>query len=432
MDSRTGKDVSRHPRAVEIARGVYWIGALDPGLRTFDIILDTAQGTTYNSYLVRGRDGVAVIDTVKDGFGAEFFARLESVADYSEIRAIVLNHLEPDHSGALPELKRRAPQADIYISSRATAIFKALAKTDEDLRQAPRVAVRTGDRLSLGERTLQFLQTPHLHWPDTQCTYLLDEAVLFSGDLFGSHVCDGRLFDDQVGASREAFDYYYAHIMRPFRRHLLTALELLQPLRIDLIAPAHGPVLRDRPARYLDRYRELATRGQPACSDEGLPSLVILYVSAYGNTARMAESIRVGALQEAAGMRVSVHDLAHEEPALLVDRIEAADAIAIGSPTINADAVKPVWELLASLAVIDLTGKVGAAFGSFGWSGEAVRLIEERLRQLRMRVPVPGVRIKLTPGAEDLEGCERFGRRLAAALTGNEEGDRVIELAELG
>lgn len=432
MDSNPGNDVRPHRQAVEIAHEVYWIGALDPGLRTFDIILDAAQGTTYNSYLVRGRAGVAVIDTVKHGFGDEFFARLESVADYSEIRAIVLNHLEPDHSGVLPELQRRAPQAELYISSRATAIFKALAKTDEGLRQAPSVAVRTGDSLSLGERTLQFLQTPHLHWPDTQCTYLPDEAVLFSGDLFGCHVCDGRLFDDRVGESWEAFDYYYAHIMRPFRRHLLTALELLQPLRMDVIAPAHGPILRDRPTRYLDRYRDLATRAGQARAGDGPPSLAIFYVSAYGNTARMAEAIRAGGMQHPGGVRVSICDLADADPARLVDRIEEADAIAIGSPTINTDAVKPVWELLASLAVIDLSGKVGAAFGSFGWSGEAVRLIEERLRQLRMRVPVAGVRVRLSPSTADLEACEAFGRQLAAVLTGAGEGDRVLEFAELG
>ncbi len=416
--------------AVPVAPGVHWIGALDPGLRTFDIILRTANGTTYNSYLVRGDQGVAIIDTVKLEFADEFFRRLESVADYDEIRAIVLNHLEPDHSGALPELMRRAPRARLYLSTRATSMLKALLKPRDTDRPFDFQSVGTGDEVSLGDRTLRFLHTPFLHWPDTQCTWLVEEGVLFSGDVFGCHYCDARLFNDQVGDFRFSFDYYYGHIMRPFKSHVVEALKLIEPLPLKMVAPTHGPILRDRPRRYVTRYRELSTSTLVERIGNEAQSLIVFYMSAYGSTARMAEAICAGA-EEQPGVRVSLYDLEGGETAPFVDLIEEADALAFGSPTINGDAVKPVWDLLSSLAVVNLRGKLGAAFGSYGWSGEAVRMIEDRMRGLKMRVPVPGLRLKLIPTDEELTECRDFGRRLAAALVGGDQG-RVIDFSELG
>ncbi|MFB1489819.1 MULTISPECIES: FprA family A-type flavoprotein [unclassified Thiocapsa] len=427
--SAIARDLAGHGEAVAVAPGVHWIGALDPGLRTFDIILRTANGTTYNSYLVRGEEGVAVIDTVKAEFAEDFFARLESVARYDEIRVIVLNHLEPDHTGALPELMRRAPQAQLYISKRATAMLKALLKPSDD-RPLTYKTVGTGDEVSLGGRTLRFLHTPFLHWPDTQCTWLVEEGVLFSGDVFGCHHCDARLFNDICGDFRFAFDYYYAHIMRPFKSYVVDALKLIEPLPIKLIAPTHGPILRDRPRRYVTRYRELSTPSLAERIDQGERSLIIFYMSAYGSTARMAEAIRAGVEVES-GIRVSLYDLEGGEIQPFVDLIESADALVLGSPTINGDAAKPIWDLLSSLAVIDLKGKLGAAFGSYGWTGEAVKMIEDRLRGLKLRVPVAGLRIKLIPTEEELEECRDFGRALAGALVRGEQG-RVIDFADLG
>lgn len=411
-------------QAVEIAPGVHWVGALDPNLRSFDIILKTANGTSYNSYVVRGRDGVAVIDTVKENFAEVFFRRLESVARYDEIRAIVLNHLEPDHSGALPELLRRAPQARLYLSSRGGPMLKGLLH-GEKLAYQP---TQTGMTLSLGDRTLRFLQTPYLHWPDTQCTFLEEEGVLFSGDAFGCHFCDARLFNDAVGDFRFSFEYYYAHIMRPFRAHVLEALALIEPLPLRLIAPSHGPVLRDAPERYVARYRELsASRLKNEAAEE--KTLLIFYVSAYGSTRAMAEALAAGAEAEG-GVRVSLYDIEGGEVAPFVDLIEEADGIALGSPTINGDAVKPIWDLLSSLTAVNVKGKLGAAFGSYGWTGEAVPLIEDRLRGLKLRVPVPGVRARLIPTPEELAACRQLGEALARHLTGRLER-RSIDMAEL-
>lgn len=422
-------DVSKWKEAVEFAPNVYWIGALDPTLRTFDIILKTANGTTYNSYLIRGSEGVAIVDTVKEGFEDEFFRRLESVARYDEIKVIVLNHLEPDHSGALPELMRRAPQARLYISTRATSMLKALLRPN---RQEPfeYTTVNTGDRVSLGDRHLRFLHTPFLHWPDTQCTYLEEQQVLFSGDIFGCHYCDARLFNDKVGDFRFSFDYYYSHIMRPFKQWVVEALTLIEPLRMKVVAPTHGPILRERPRRYVAHYRELSTSILTRELGDTDKSLIIFYMSSYGNTARMAEAIYSGA-DAVEGVRVSLYDLEGGEVDPFVDLIEEADALVFGSPTINGDAVKPVWDLLSSLAVVNLKGKLGAAFGSFGWSGEAVRMIEDRMRGLKMRVPREGLRVKLIPTQEELDECIGFGREIANILTGKEEKRDVIDFADL-
>ena len=402
-----------HTDAIEIAPGIHWIGALDPDLRAFDLILHTANGTTYNAFLVRGEHGVAVIDTVKEAFSEDFFAKLEQVARYEEITAVVLNHLEPDHTGALPELLRRAPQAKLHVSSKAPLMLKALLKPlPTPVNGFPIDA--SGTPVELGARTLEFVPAPYLHWPETQCTWLPEDGVLFSGDVFGCHFCDPRLFNDACGDFRFSFEYYYAHLMRPFRSYVTKALDLIEPLPVRLIAPAHGPILRHAPADYVARYRELASPHLPneAADDR---TLLVFYLSAYGNTRRMAEAVRAGA-ETIAGVRVSLYDLEGAAAGTFVDLIEEADGVALGSPTINGDAVRPIWELLSSLTTVALQGKVGAAFGSYGWSGEAVRMIDERLKGLKLDVPVDGLRVKLAPTDEELSRCRTFGEQLGTYL----------------
>ncbi len=418
-------DIVSNQQAVALSERVFWIGALDPNLRTFDIILKTANGTTYNAYLVRGSEGVAVIDTVKEGFSDEFFARLESVADYSEIKAIVLNHLEPDHTGALPELMRRAPQARLYISQKAQSMLKALLKQDE-LNYTP---VLTNDTVNIGDRTLQFLHTPYLHWPDTQCTFLVEEKILFSGDVFGCHFCDNRLFNDLAGDFRFSFEYYYAHIMRPFKEYVIKALKLIDPLQPKLIAPTHGPILRDQPLRYIQRYHQLSRPSLSIKGPQGEKTLLIFYISSYGNTRRMAEAVYEGAMS-IQGIRASLYDMEGGEVAPFVDLIEDADALILGTPTINGDSVKPIWDLLSSLTVVNLKNKLGGVFGSYGWTGEAVRLVEDRLRGLKLRVPIPGMRIKLIPNEEEILECKQFGEDLAKELMGLRK-PKVIDFTEL-
>ncbi|MDP2153359.1 MAG: FprA family A-type flavoprotein [Methylotenera sp.] len=410
---------------VWLSERVQWIGALDPTMRSFDIILKTPNGTTYNAYAVRGSEGVAVIDTVKAECADQFFEHLEAIACYDEIKVIVLNHLEPDHTGALPELMRRAPQAKLYISQSAQLMIKALLnQQDIDF-----ISVGTGDTISLGDRTLKFLHTPYLHWPDTQCTYLEEECILFSGDVFGCHFCDERLFNDKVGDFRFAFEYYYAHIMRPFREHVINALELISPLPINIIAPTHGPILRDKPTSYIQRYRELSGQRLQSEVNADEKTLLIFYISAYGSTTQMAQMIRDGA-EQVPGVRASLYDMEGGDSDLFVDLVEDADGILIGSPTINGDAVKPAWDLVSSFAKINVKGKLAGAFGSFGWSGEAVRMLEDRMRGLKMRLPLEGVRIKLIPSSDELEQCRRYGQEAGEHLMGV-NAPRVLDMADL-
>lgn len=243
------------------------------------------------------------------------------------------------------------------------------------------------------------------------------------------HFCDTRLFNDKVGDFRFSFEYYYQHIMRPFREFVLDALALLEPLPLKLIAPAHGPILRDAPKSYMQRYRQLAA---PLLNNEvgaDTKSLLVFYISSYGNTAQMAHAVAEGA-ETQANVRVSLYDLQGGGDLPFVDLIEEADGLAFGSPTINGDAVKPVWDVLSSLAVIKVSDKLGAAFGSYGWSGEAINMIEDRLRGLKLRVPIKGVRARLIPTEAELEACRDLGKQLAQHLTGTVER-RVISLSEL-
>lgn len=419
--------MNKNAKAVEIAKDIHWVGAFDPDLRVFDLILKTANGTTYNAYVVRGSEGVAVIDTVKEEFSDAFFERLEQVVAYEEITAVILNHLEPDHVGAAPELMRRAPQAQIYVSNRGLKLLNATLK--DELEMYAYTLTNDGDQVSLGDRVLTFVHTPYLHWPETKCTWIEDEKILFSCDVFGSHFCDERLYNDLVGDFRFSFDYYFKHIMRPFKRFVLEAMDKIEPLEPTLIAPSHGPILRHHPMEYVRSYRSLSASRLPNEVEGKEKSLLIFYMSAYGATADMARSVYEGA-SDVEGVRVSLYDLQGGETEPFVDLIEEADCLVFGSPTINGDAVKPVWDVLASLISIDTKGKMGGAFGSYGWSGEAVPMIEDRLRGLKMRVPEKGVRIKFHPTEQELDDCSAFGRSIALNLSGKAK-PKIVDFADL-
>jgi len=396
----------------EIAPSVHFIGAFDPRIRTFDIIMKTANGSSYNAYLVRGSEGVAVMDTVKKEFSEAFFKRLELLCDYDEIRYIVLHHLEPDHSGALLELMERAPEAKLIISGRAVMMLKGLIN-----KEIPFEVANTGKTISLGDKTIEFLSTPFLHWPDTMSSYLHEEKILFSGDVFGSHYYDERLFDDKVGDFSYAFKYYYDHIMRPFKQYVLQALRLYRKFDIATIAPLHGPVLRTNPEFYIDKYAQWSSEAKFRKHEFGKKMLSVFYMSSYENTHMMAEKIMEGA-DSIEGIVPSMYDLASLDEQNMIDLLEESDAVMVGSPTINGDAVKPAWDLLACMAYLESSGKVGATFGSYGWTGEAPEMLHDRMRWLKFRLPVEPLKIKLIPTEEELDACYAFGVEVAEITMG--------------
>jgi NADH oxidase (H2O-forming) len=399
-------------RIAALSPSVHFIGAFDPMIRTFDIIMKTANGSSYNSYLVRGSEGVCVMDTVKKQFSKEFFDRLETLCRYDEIRYIVLQHLEPDHSGALEELMARAPQAKLVISGRAVMMLKGVIKSDVAYEIAGNLKT-----ISLGDKTIEFLNTPFLHWPETMSSYLHEDKILFSGDVFGSHYYDERLFDDEVGDFSYAFKYYYDHIMRPFKQYVLAALKLYRRFEIDTIAPLHGPVLRTNPQFYIGKYAEWSGEDKFRKHEFGKKMLSVFYMSSYDNTMLMAEKITEGA-DSVGGIVASMYDLASLEERNMIDLLEESDAVIVGSPTINGDAVKPAWDLLACMAYLESAGKVGATFGSFGWTGEAPEMLHDRMRWLKFRLPAAPLKVKLIPTESELKACFDFGLEVAEITMG--------------
>ncbi|MBU0721053.1 FprA family A-type flavoprotein [bacterium] len=396
----------------KITKSVDFIGAFDPKIRTFDIIMKTANGSSYNSYVVRGSEGVAIMDTVKKEFSEDFFKRLEFMCDYEEIKYIVLHHLEPDHSGALIELMQKAPKAKLIISGRAVMMLKGLIKSDIEFEVA-----NTGRIISLGDKTIEFLSTPFLHWPDTMSSYLHEEKVLFSGDVFGSHYYDERLFDDEVGDFSYAFKYYYDHIMRPFKQYVLQALKLYDTFDIKVIAPLHGPILRTNPQFYIDKYAQWSSEAKFRKHEFGKKMLSVFYMSSYDNTHLMAKKIMDGA-DSVEGVVASMYDLASLDEQNMIDLLEESDAIIIGSPTINGDAVKPAWDLLSCMAFLESNGKIGASFGSYGWTGEAPEMLHDRMRWLKFRLPVRPLKIKLIPTEDEQQSCFEFGVEIAEITMG--------------
>jgi len=392
-----------HP--VEIAPGIHWVGVLDPQLRIFDVIMRAEQGTTYNAYLVQGRDKTALIETSKGRFTDTFLETLGRVVDPGRIDYVVLNHLEPDHSGALGALLEVAPGARVVVTKPGSVFLRQILNRDVDP-----LVVTDGQELDLGGKTLRFLLAPFLHWPDTMFTYAVEDQVLFPCDFLGAHYCDDRLFNDLVDNYEYAFRYYFHVIMRPFKEHVRKGLEKIQDLPLRAVCPSHGPILRTRIGEYLEKYRQWAAE-----PDKGpAKRLLVFYASSYGNTEKMARAIAAGARR--AGAEVALFDLVGVDFEAVLDELEAADGVAVGSCTINGDALEHAWLLLASMATVRVKGKVGAAFGSYGWSGEGPKMLAERMRGLRFRVPEDPLRVQLVPSDEDLAACEDYGRRLAEAL----------------
>jgi len=400
-------------KPIEIAPNIYFIGSFDPDIRTFDIIMKTANGSSYNAYLIKTDEGVIILDTVKLEFQEEFFKKIESLCSYGEIKYVISHHLEPDHAGAIPELMNRAPQAKVLISPQATPMLKAITRNENiDFE-----TVWTNKSITLGDKTIKFLTTPYLHWPETMSSYVVEDKLLFSGDVFGSHYHDRRLFDDLVGDFFYSFKYYYDHIMRPFKSYALSAIKLYDKLEIEMIATLHGPILRENPTKYIDYYRKWSQDNYKD-SSHGKKVISIFYLTSYKNTKDMAEAIFEGA-ESVDGIITNVYDLASIEESNMINILEESHGILIGTPTINADAPKPIWDLLSCMMLLEKKGKTGGAFGSYGWSGEAVDMIIYRLKSLNFRVPpMDSLKIKLIPTKEELAQCYDFGVEFAEITNG--------------
>jgi len=379
---------------------MHWIGVKDPSLTVFDDLFPTEHGTTYNAYLVKGDTHTAIIDTVKKKRFDEFLEKLRSLTDPAQVDYIVVNHSEPDHSGSLSLLLEHCPKA-IVVSSQAARTFLG----NQIHHPFESRIVKDNDEIDLGGRTLRFIAAPFLHWPDTMFTLLKEEGVLFSCDAFGSHFSDDRLFADEVPDFSGETRFYFDCIMRPFKERILQAVAKLDDVELKMLCPSHGPVYRSDARKPVELYRKWSL---PKAAGR---RVAIFYLSPHGNTEQMAEAVAKGA--GAAGVHVTLCHINHASVADIRDLMEECDGLIFGTPTINRDIPKPMWDVLAYLSTVSLKGNIGGIFGSFGWSGEACRMLEERLKGMNFKLPAPFVRSPFTPKPEVLAECEALGRAVA-------------------
>ncbi len=393
---------------VKISDGIWWVGTQNPGLRIFDVIMRTDWGTSYNSYLIQGSKKTAVVDAVKDGFSDEQFERISAVCDISSIDYIICNHTEPDHSGGLQKLLEKAPNAVVLCSKPASVFLKNIINDKFECR-----VVEDGETVELGGKTLRFISAPYLHWPDSMFTYVVEDAVLLSGDVFGFHFSAQNVFDDLTPLSDDMLKsqkYYFDVIMGPFKSYVLDAVKKVRGLHIDVIGPSHGPVLRKAPWEAVDRYEQWAS---DILAVNEPKKVYVGYVSCYGYTRQLAETI--AAVAEKAGYDVELQDVSQADAAECAEKIHKADVFAIGSPTLNRDALKPVWDVLTSLSTYIVKGKPAVVFGSFGWSGESIKYLSERLRAVGADV-LGTCSAKLKPDDKELAEAEKLGHTLIGAL----------------
>ncbi len=394
--------------ATQITNKVWWVGAQHPDLRVFDVIMYTKFGTSYNAYLVKGDNKTALIDTVKCKFADDLIANINEVADVAKLDYIICNHTEPDHAGALGRLLDIAKDATVVCSKAAKAILKEQLNKDFKC-----MTVGDGDTIDLGNQKLSFISAPFLHWPDTMFTYLEDEKLLSTCDAFGFHFSAPNIFDDLTPLTEEMQEsqkLYFDCIVSPFKSYVLDGIKKVVDLGIEftMILPSHGPVLRTGAMEAVTRYANWST-----LPNNNPKKIYIAYVSCYGYTKELTEQVYNGA--KSLGADVVMEDITEAGIAKVVECINNADAFALGSPTVNRDVLKPVWDVLTSLCTFIVKGKKTAVYGSYGWSGEACKYMSERLNNLGVKV-VGESRAKMIPSEEEKKSAYNLGVELAKSV----------------
>ena len=407
------KKMKADNRVIDLTPDVKWIGVLDYDIRTFDIVMHTDHGTTYNSYFINA-EKKAIIETAKEKFSDVFLSKLRQVTDPAELAYIVLDHTEPDHSGAMRQLLDLAPGAVVVGSGNTIRYLGDIVN-----RPFKSLVVKDGDTLDLGNKTLKFISAPNLHWPDSIYTYIVEDKILFTCDSFGAHYCHAELFDDLVGDYQADFRYYFDVILKPYSKFMVKAIEKIRPLDISMIATGHGPVLRKNWKNIVDETRRLSEEYVALTERSGMKRLLITYVSAYGYTAEMARLIAAGA-SKADNLEVEVLDIETADIGEMDSKLTIADGVIVGSPTINQNTLLPVYRLMAVVSPLRDRGKLAGSFGSYGWSGEAPSLIAEMLKNLKLKYFEEPAAFKFVPedGKEKtlMEYGERFGRALTSPV----------------
>jgi len=387
-------------KAQEICEGVHWVGAIDWNLRNFHGY-STPRGTSYNAYLITGEKNV-LVDTVKHSVYDQLIERIGSVIDPSEIDLIISNHTEMDHSGSLLRLQQMSGAKVI-----------ASAKGKEGLAMHfPQLEVEAVDnqgKVDLGSKTLRFIETPMLHWPDSMFTFLEEDGILFSMDGFGQHIASERRFDDEIDGCvlMQEATKYYANILMPFGKKFLSALESVKDLDIRMLACSHGIIWRSGIGAIIDSYTSWAK------GEAGMKAVVI-YDTMWGSTRTMAEDIAEGIASK--GMEVKVIRISNSDRSQVMHEVLDARAVVMGSPTINNCLFPPMADVATYMKGLRPKGKLGAAFGSYGWGGGAVKELRGHMEKAGLKMPLEDLRIRYRPTPEQREDCFDYGQEIGEMM----------------
>lgn len=391
-------------KAVKICDRVYWVGAVDWAIRDFHGY-STDRGTTYNAYLIMA-DKITLVDTVKAPFRDEFLARVSSLVDPASISYIISNHAEMDHSGCLAETIEAVRPEKVFASSMGVRALAEHFRIDQEI-----TAVKDGESLSLGDRQITFTETRMVHWPDSMFSYLSDDNVLFSQDGFGMHLASAERFADEIPDDVLEFEgsRYFANILLPFAPRIEKLLEKVSDLGItpEVIAPDHGPVWRDDLAKILEYYSRWSAqkRGKKA---------IIVYDTMWGSTDKMARAIAEGVV--AGGAEVKILPLKANHRSDVAGELLDAGALIVGSPTLNNNIYPSVVDVMTYLKGLKPANKIGAVFGSYGWSGEATVHLKKMLEGMGIEMAGDILKVKFVPGDDTLEKCYSLGEEVAARL----------------
>jgi flavorubredoxin len=393
---------------LKLREGFYWTGIQDASLKVFDIIMTTEFGTTYNSYLLQTGGKTVLFETAKEKFWDDYLEKLQELTDVSEIDYLVVSHTEPDHSGSIEHLLDLCPKLQIISTPTANKFIREIVNRDFN-----GITIKDEERMQIGEKTLRFMVVPNLHWPDTMYTYIEEDKILVTCDSFGSHYAFSDVLFSKV-TDREGYwkaaKYYYDNILGPFSSFMAKALARVRKLEIELICTGHGPVLDTGFDELYAAYEIWSGAPTPGkCK-----TVVIPYVSAYGYTKMLAEGIRDGLLASGK-LEVKLYDMVTADTGEVKAQLALADGILLGTPTILSEALPPIWDLVSSMTPVTHGGKVAGAFGSYGWSGEAVPHITQRLTQLRMKV-MDGFKVRFKPNEADLHAAYDFGVKCSELL----------------
>jgi anaerobic nitric oxide reductase flavorubredoxin len=390
----------------KLKANVYWVGKVDWEIRRFHgEEYSTHRGSTYNSYLIKDEKTV-LIDTVWGPFGSEFVENLEKEVGLEKIDYVIANHAETDHSGALGELMKRIPKTPVYCTANGVKSLRGHYHEDWNF-----VPVKTGDRLNLGRKELIFIEAPMLHWPDSMFSYLTGESILFSNDAFGQHYASELLFNDlvdQAELAQEAIKYY-ANILTPFSRLVEKKIEEFSKLNLplEMICPSHGVVWRDQPLQIVHKYLEWS-------KDYQENQITLVYDSMWNGTRAMAEAIAQGIRAADDKVAAKLFNISRSDKNDVVTEVFKSKAVLLGSPTINRGILSALAGFLEEIRGLKFAGKKGAAFGTYGWSGESVQMINEGLQKAGFELLNDGIRAEWNPGDKALKECQDFGKEVAA------------------